>query len=262
MSEHAYDALAEVYDWLVPDELLTPAASVALFAPTVVDLLEPDARVLDCAAGTGQLAVGLALRGFDVVATDASPGMIARTRQLARDHGAELEARTCAWEDLPEQGWDDRFDAVFCVGNSLTHAAGRAARRAALAAMGGVLRADRTLVVTSRNWELVRRTGSGLQVADKLVERDGGRGLPIYAWTIPEALREPHVFAVAVALIAADGAVTTHCERLRFWPFTHDELDEDLRAAGLSPASTTYASDAMRYVVTATSRPEPGLDRS
>jgi 2-polyprenyl-3-methyl-5-hydroxy-6-metoxy-1,4-benzoquinol methylase len=112
MSEHAYDTLAEVYDWLAPDALLTPEGSVDAFAGAVVDALEPGSRVLDCAAGTGQLAVGLALRGFDVVATDASAGMIDCTRRLARERGAELEARACAWEDLPAQGWRDGFDAV------------------------------------------------------------------------------------------------------------------------------------------------------
>ena len=64
MSE--YDALAEVYDWLVPDQLLTPEGSVAAFAD-VVGTLRDGARVLDCAAGTGQFAFGLARSGFEVV---------------------------------------------------------------------------------------------------------------------------------------------------------------------------------------------------
>ena len=36
-------------------------------------------RVLDCACGTGQLAVGLTSLCLDVVATDASLGMVRRT---------------------------------------------------------------------------------------------------------------------------------------------------------------------------------------
>ena len=83
---------------------------------------------------------------------------------------------------------------------------------AALLAPGGVL------VVTSRNWERVRREGSGLRVADRLVERDGRSGLVIYAWDIPDARDEPHFLDVAVALLGDDGAVTTHRERMRFAP--------------------------------------------
>ena len=258
MARDAYDTLAGVYDWLVPDALLTPEGSAAAFA-TVVDALEPGARILDCAAGTGQLAVGLALRGLRVAASDASGAMVQRTRRLAHEHGVEVDARRCTWEQLGVQGWGD-FDATFCVGNSLTHAAGRAARRAALGAMASVLRAGGLVAVTSRNWELVRREGSGLSVADRLVERAGRPGLVVHGWTIPDDPGEPHYLDVAVALLGDGADVTTHHERLRFWPFTHEELDEDLRAAGLAPTSSTYASDVGRYLVTARLRTVAGLN--
>lgn len=250
MPEEPYDALAGAYDWLVPDALQAPEGSVAAFA-AVIDLLEPGARVLDCAAGTGQLAVGLALRGFEVVASDASGAMIERTRALAARHGVAIEAVACAWEELDARGWDASFEAVLCVGNSLTHAAGAAGRRAALAAMEGVLRAGGLLALTSRNWERLRAARLRLEVADRLVEREGRRGLPIHVWTIPGSWDEPHRLDVAVALLDPSGAVTTHAARLAFWPFTHEALDADLRAAGLVPESSTWAPDAERYLVTA-----------
>ena len=56
---------------------------------------------------------------------------------------------------------------------------------------------------------------------------------------------------MAVALPGPDGRVETHAEGLTVWPFTHGELDADLRAAGLAPASSTWADDAERYLVTA-----------
>jgi SAM-dependent methyltransferase len=204
--------------------------------------------VLDCACGVGLLAVGLAQRGFETHASDASPAMVERTRALAARHGIDVHARTRAWEELPPR---PEFDAVFCVGNSLTHAGETAARRASLAAMAAVLHPGGRLVVTSRNWELVRRAGSGLRVGGRLVERDGGRGLVIYAWEIPAARDGPHAVEVAVALVGDDGAVTTHRERLRFEPFTHAELAGDLRAAGLEPESSTYTPESERYLVTA-----------
>ncbi|HWT26180.1 MAG TPA: methyltransferase domain-containing protein [Solirubrobacteraceae bacterium] len=245
-----YDALADVYDWLVPEELLTPEGSAAAFAPALAEL-PAGARVLDCAAGTGQLAVGLALRGFAVSATDASNGMIARTRALAARVGAAVHAEAVAWEDLPARPWAGTFDAVLCVGNSLVHAAGRDRRRAALAAMAGVLREGGLLLVTSRNWEALRAARPGLEVADALVDRAGGRGLVIRAWTLPEAWDARHTLDVAVAVIATAGEVRTVAERLVFWPFTHEELHDDLRAARLAPASTTYAAGVDRYLVSA-----------
>jgi SAM-dependent methyltransferase len=250
VGERPYDTLAEVYDWLVPDALLAPEGAAAAFAG-VVDELPDGARVLDCAAGTGQLAVGLAQRGFAVTATDASAAMVERTRSLAALHGTAVRALRCTWEELDAQGWDGAFDAVLCVGNSLTHAQGRARRRAALAAMAGTLRTGGLLAVTSRNWELLREERPGVEVADRLTERGGRSGLVIRAWTIPDDWDAPHRLDVAVALPGADGAVQTHREALDFWPFTHDELTADLRAAGLEPASSTCAPGVERYLVTA-----------
>ena len=248
MADGAYDTIAAVYDFLVPDALLTPEGSAAAFAAHV----EAGARVLDCACGTGTLAVGLALRGCDVVATDASAAMVQRTARLASSRGVDVAAAVCRWEELPGRGWREAFDVVLCVGNSLPHAVGRDARRAALRAMAGALRPGGLLVVTSRTWDQVRAAGSRLQVAEQLVVRDGRRGLPIYSWAIPERWDEPHFFDVAVALVAGDGAVQTYRERFAFWPFTEEELAEDLRSEGLVPCGGAVPADkAGRYLVTA-----------
>jgi SAM-dependent methyltransferase len=243
-----YDTLAEVYDWLVPEALLTPQGSAAAFGEHV----EPGARVLDCACGTGTLAVGLALRGHAVAATDASAAMVVRTERLAAEHGARLDTAVCSWEALAGRGWEGAFDVVFCVGNSLPHAPGRAGRRGALRAMAAVLAPGALLVLTSRRWEQVRAEGSRLQIGERLVERDGRLGLPIHSWTIPARWDEPHAFDVAVALVGDDGAVTTYCERFAFWPFTEDDLRDDLRSVGLEPAPASVQADtAARYLVTA-----------
>jgi SAM-dependent methyltransferase len=243
-----YDALADVYDWLVPETLLTPDGSAAAFAEHVA----PGARVLDCACGTGTLAVGMALRGHEVAATDASAAMVARTQRLAAEHGARVETAVCSWDALAGRGWASAFDVVFCVGNSLAHAPGRDGRRAALRAMVAVLSPGGLLVLTSRAWEQVRAAGSRLEIGERLVERNRGRGLPIYSWTIPERWDQPHAFDVAVAVLDDGGAVTTRGERVAFWPFTEEDLREDLRAAGLesSPASTPAETSA-RYLLTA-----------
>jgi SAM-dependent methyltransferase len=251
----SYDTLAGVYEWLVPEPLRTPRGAAEAFAG-IVRTFDAGARILDCAAGTGQLAVGLALAGFEVVASDASAAMVRRTRALAARHAVDVPAVRCSWEELAAQGWRESFDAVFCVGNSLTHAAGKTGRRAALRAMAGVLRAGGLLVVTSRNWERVRDKGSGLEVADQLAVLDGERALVVHAWTIPRRWDEPHFLDVAVARIDDSGGVTTSGEKLPFWPFRVDELAADLRSAGLDPRTSTYHDRDERYLVTAC-RPGP-----
>jgi SAM-dependent methyltransferase len=244
-----YNTLAAVYDWIVPEAWIAPEGNSATFLP-YIEGVPPGGRVLDCASGPGVLAVGLAQRGFDVTATDASRGMVERASALATAEGVDLDARQCRWEDLGAQGFAP-FDAVLCVGNSLAHAPGNDARRAALAAMAGVLAPGGVLVVTSRNFELIRAEPYRLKVFDHVVVRDGRPGVPIYSWWVAEDWDDMHEFDVAVALIGEDGTVTTAGERLQFWPYRHETLDEDLRAAGLDPETTSYEADLPSYVVTA-----------
>ena len=68
-----YDTLADVYDWLVPEALLSPEGSAAAFEEVLAEL-PAGARVLDCACGTGTLAVGLALRGLRGDRVGREPG--------------------------------------------------------------------------------------------------------------------------------------------------------------------------------------------
>jgi hypothetical protein len=97
----------------------------------------------------------------------------------------------------------------------------------------------------------MRADGTGLQVFDHVVVREGRRGVVVYSWWFGETWEDPHAFDVAVAIVGDDGGVATLGERLRFWPFRHDELDDDLQAAGLLPEDTTYDPEVGRYLVTA-----------
>jgi len=245
-----YDALSSVYDFLLPEVLLDPRGSVAALREWL-DEVPPGAAVLDCACGPGHLAVGLAQAGFAVTATDASPAMCSRASALADSHGVRIAVERVTWDELADQDWDDRFAAVCCVGNSLAHAEGAAARRRALRNMSRLLGDEGRLFVTSRNWELVRSKGSHLQVAEAIAARGGRRGLVIHNWTLPERWADRHGLEIAVAQLDDGDAVQTVAEQLAFWPFRHDELLDDLAAARLRIATTTYAGDVERYLVVA-----------
>ena len=213
-----YGPLADVYDFLVPEPLLSPEGSAAAFEQVTAEL-PAGARVLDCACGTGTLAVGLALLGFEVAASDASAAMVARTQALAAERGVDVRVATRAWAELRGEA----FDAVLCVGNSLTHAGGKAGRRTALDGMRRVLRDGGLLAVTSRNWERQQED------AEEVVERGGRRATVRHVWLPPEHTGGPHGLDLAVTL--DDGAV--HWERLPYWPFTYGELEDDLPRRGL-----------------------------
>ena len=246
-----YRTLVDVYEWLMPEDKVSPAGSVAAFAD-VVDSLPIGSRVLDCSCGTGQLAVGLAQLGMVVDATDASPGMVRRTQQLADEHGVAVATHTVAWSALLSRFAPSTFDLVFCVGNSLAHAEGSADRAAALQAMATLLRPGGRLVLTSRTWELVRARGSRMDIGDRVIRRGAVDGLVIYNWEIADHWEGEHRLEIAVAQIASDGAVVTSSERLSIWPFKHDDLVSELRSVGLDIHQSTFNNVDEGYLVVAT----------
>jgi ubiquinone/menaquinone biosynthesis C-methylase UbiE len=72
--------------------------------------LTPDSRVLDVAAGTGALALAAARTGAQVLATDFSPGMVARITAASLPN---VEARVMDGQALALE--DGSFDAVFSI---------------------------------------------------------------------------------------------------------------------------------------------------
>jgi SAM-dependent methyltransferase len=245
-----YDALAEVYEWLISDVKLAPAEFAASF-DDVLSLLPSNAHVLDCSCGTGQLAVGLAALGMQVVATDASEAMVRRTAELSGEFGASVRTVRADWEELPDHFDDVTFDMVFCVGNSLHHAVGARGRVAALESMSRLLRRGGRLVLTSRTWELVRARGSRLDISDRLVRRNGRDAVVVYRWEIAPHWEEEHHIEIAVAQVDAAGSVLVRSELLSCWPYRYDELEVELHRVGLRTEMSTFNPEAENYMVVA-----------
>ena len=246
----SYNALAEVYEWLISDAKLAPAEFAASF-DDVLNLLPSNAHVLDCSCGTGQLAVGLAGRGMQVVATDASEAMVRRTAELSEEFGASVRTLRADWHELPDHFGDATFDMVFCVGNSLHHAEGAKGRVAALESMSRLLRRGGRLVLTSRTWELVRARGSRLDISDRLVRRNGRNAVVVYRWEIAPHWEEEHHIEIAVAQVDADGSVLIRSELLSCWPYRYDELEGELQRVGLRTDVSTFNPGAENYLVVA-----------
>ncbi|MEU3293882.1 methyltransferase domain-containing protein [Streptomyces longwoodensis] len=77
--------------------------------------VRPGDRVLDVAAGTGNVAVPAALAGADVVACDLTPELLETGRALAERRGARVRWQEADAEALPFD--DATFDTVLsCVG--------------------------------------------------------------------------------------------------------------------------------------------------
>ena len=76
--------------------------------------------MLDCACGIGTQAIGLALRGHDVLATDLSPASVERAAREAAAMGATLATGVADFTRLAEQV-EGTFACVLACDNSVAH---------------------------------------------------------------------------------------------------------------------------------------------
>ncbi|WP_433433829.1 class I SAM-dependent methyltransferase [Nonomuraea sp. CA-141351] len=250
-----YRDLAADYHWIFPDEVVNHPGVIGgtstdsrELIEAVVEALPPGATVLDCACGIGTDAMALGHAGFQVTATDGSPAMAAEAR---RRLPAELEVLTCRWEDLPAVV-TGRFELVLCLGNSLVHTGSHKAMVTALAGMRQMLSPTGTLIVDSRNWELLYRERPRIVAADRVRRRDGMRATCVYVWTIPESFGEPCQAELLFLMEHPDGGLTHRRHPLEFQPFKPADLEARLVEAGFAVAGSSYRQDAQRYAIAAT----------
>jgi len=148
-----YDTLSAHYDRFVDWE-----ARLAHELPFLLEVLPlrrraGAVRVLDVACGTGQHAIALARRGYQVTGTDLIVPMVEAARRNA-PAGAPARFEVAGFGQLATTVGAG-YDAVLCLGNSLPHALTAADLRAALVDFAAVLRPGGVLLVQNRNFARV-----------------------------------------------------------------------------------------------------------
>ncbi|HEX9343223.1 MAG TPA: methyltransferase domain-containing protein [Actinomycetota bacterium] len=190
----------------------------------VLEALPPaPARVVDVGGGTGQLAVALARRGYQVTVVDISPAMLATCAQRAAGEGEEVSAKVATLQGdatqvagmLGPASQDAALchEVVSCVEDP----------GAVLAALGQVLRPGGVLSLTfvNRDWLVLRAGRQGaFPAALRLLDKPVNPG------------DEP---AAAPAPGAGTGTGTGTAVTL-------DELERQLARAGFEPAGAAGVS--------------------
>lgn len=103
--------------WALGDYPAVATQVIPALGPVLVEAsgIGPGSRVLDVAAGAGNVAIPAAQAGAQVIASDLTPELLEEGRKQAEAQGVELEWRTADAEALPFA--DNTFDAVLsCVG--------------------------------------------------------------------------------------------------------------------------------------------------
>jgi ubiquinone/menaquinone biosynthesis C-methylase UbiE len=116
-----YDQLAADYHFIFADWKQSVQRQAGILSKLIERLKgAPPLTVLDCTCGIGTQAIGLALKGYTVHATDLSAEAVERARREAEGFGAELTFGVADLLKLDTQV-DGQFDVVLAFDNALAH---------------------------------------------------------------------------------------------------------------------------------------------
>ena len=161
-------------------------------APGILDLLAPvrGGVVLELGCGSGTLTRHLLAAGHQVIATDASPDLLALAR-AALGESADLRLLTLPGDPLPAA------DAIVSTGHVISYLPDAAAVEAALASMAGALRPGGVLAIDILDLDYGRiRAG----------EPPAGRAEPNWAIITAFSVPAPDRFARDITTFVPDGA--------------------------------------------------------
>ncbi len=98
--------------WALGDYARMAEEVMAPLGPVLVEAtrIGPGDRVLDVAAGSGNISLPAAMTGAEVISSDLTPELLQRSRQRAAKHGVSLDWQEADAEALPFA--DNEFDAV------------------------------------------------------------------------------------------------------------------------------------------------------
>jgi len=147
--------------------------------------------VLDCSCGIGTQAIGLALYGYQVHATDANPAALARAQQAAEAFGVTL---TFEVADLRSLNADvtGKFDVVLSGNNALPHLRTEADLLLAARQMRTRLRRDGLLLISMHDYNQTvqeQRQAAWTATPPRVCDGAEGRRISFQIWDWAEDRR-------------------------------------------------------------------------
>lgn len=111
--------------------------------------------IFDSCLGDGCDSIYLIKEGFEVTSNDLDPGFIKKAQENARKENVKLHVTSFDWRKLDKHFEKEKFDAVLCVGNSLTHLFKLTDRTKTLWQFHRLLKENGILIIDERNYQYI-----------------------------------------------------------------------------------------------------------
>ena len=136
--------------------------------------------VLDCACGIGTQAIGLALQGYNVRATDISSTAVRRARSEAKNFGVKIFFGDADFRDLARQV-EGTFDVVLACDNSIAHLLNDGDLTLAAASMREKLSAGGLLILSIRDYDQLIQV-KPTAMPQNILDTHEGRRISFQTW--------------------------------------------------------------------------------
>lgn len=112
-------------------------------------------RIFESALGDGCDSVYLIKQGFDVTSNELDAGFFKIAQKNAREENVRLKVTGFDWREIPGDFAKQSFDAVLCLGNTLTYLFTKKDRLKTLKNFYRVLRSGGVLIADERNYQFM-----------------------------------------------------------------------------------------------------------
>jgi len=143
-----YQELSKYYDDIFPPE----KGQVDFIAASI----KSEGRVLDVACGSGGYSAELYKKGLKVYACDLDDGMVQAARKRFQEGQMGVSVEKVDMTELSKI-YSEKFDGVFCIGNSIVHLGNIEQIKKAASEMRGLLVVGGSLILQTMNFDRVRK---------------------------------------------------------------------------------------------------------
>ncbi len=190
--------------------------------------------IFDACAGSGFDSIQLSKAGFSVISNEIDLNFRAKAEENARLHNLSLQFTPgYDWRTIPKE-LSERFDAVVCLGNSLTYLLDHKDQQCALENFCHLLHGDGPLIIDHRNYDYMLREKEHILQNPLQNFRYSRR----FYYCGDEVVGYPVVITPSEVVMEYHELFTGKKEHLTLYPFRLEEMIALLHQAGFSRVQT------------------------
>lgn len=112
-------------------------------------------KIFDVCLGDGADSIHLLKNNLDVTSNDLDNLFIQKAKENAEKHNVKLNITEYDWRDLDKHFSEKSFDAIYCLGNSLTYLFEKNDQQKTLTNFFKTLKDNGILIIDERNYQAI-----------------------------------------------------------------------------------------------------------